>query len=164
MSEPALTAVVDLDGVVADVRHRLHHVTGRDGRHKDWPAFFAAAGDDPLLAEGARTVHALAEAYDIVYLSGRPEWLRTTTEQWLRRHGLPPGPVVLRPDRDFRPARRYKLDALAQLAESRTVGLLVDDDPRVLEDARQAGYDVLPATWMGEEPALHEAQERDGRT
>jgi phosphoglycolate phosphatase-like HAD superfamily hydrolase len=162
VSEPAPTAVVDLDGVVADVRHRLHHVTGRGA--KDWPAFFAAAGDDPLLDEGARTVHALAGVYDIVYLSGRPERLRTTTEQWLRRHGLPPGPLVLRPDRDFRPARRYKLEALALLAETRTVALLVDDDPRVLEDARQAGYDVLPATWMGEQPGLHEAQERDGRT
>ena len=163
MSDPVLTAVVDLDGVVADVRHRLHHVAGA-GRPKDWPAFFAAAADDPLLAEGARTVHALAEGYSIVYLSGRPERLRATTEQWLRRHGLPPGPVVLRPDRDFRPARTYKLEALARLAESRTVALLVDDDPRVLEDARQAGYDVLPATWMGERAALHEAQERDGRT
>jgi hypothetical protein len=40
----------------------------------------------------------------------------------------------------------------------------VDDDPRVLEDAREAGYDVQPATWMGEQPELHEAQERDGRT
>jgi phosphoglycolate phosphatase-like HAD superfamily hydrolase len=163
VSESALTAVVDLDGVVADVRHRLHHVTGRGGP-KDWPAFFAAAGDDPLLDEGARTVHALADAYDIVYLSGRPERLRTTTEEWLRRHGLPPGPVLLRPDGDFRPARRYKLQALDELAESRTVALLVDDDPRVLEDARQAGYDVLPATWMGEQPALRDAQERDGRT
>jgi phosphoglycolate phosphatase-like HAD superfamily hydrolase len=163
VSEPTLTAVVDLDGVVADVRHRLHHVAD-DGRPKNWPAFFAAAGDDPLLDEGARTVHTLAEGYSIVYLSGRPERLRTTTEQWLRRHELPPGPLLLRPDRDFRPARRYKLDALARLAESRTVALLVDDDPRVLDDARQAGYDVLPATWMGEQPALHEAQERDGRT
>jgi hypothetical protein len=96
--------------------------------------------------------------------SGRPERLRSTTEQWLRQHDLPPGPVLLRPDGDFRPARRYKLDALATLAESRTVALLVDDDPRVLEDARQAGYDVLPATWMGEHRALHDAQEQEGRT
>jgi hypothetical protein len=162
VSEPAaLTAVIDLDGVVADVRHRLHHLSGRP---KDWPAFFASAGDDPLLEEGARTVHALAEGYRIVYLSGRPERLRSVTEQWLRQHDLPPGPVLLRPDRDFRPARRYKLDALDELAESHTVALVVDDDPRVLEDARRAGYDVLPATWMGEQPALHEAQERDGRT
>jgi phosphoglycolate phosphatase-like HAD superfamily hydrolase len=165
VSAAELTAVVDLDGVVADVRHRLHHVTGRSGGGgKDWQAFFAAAGDDPLLDEGARTVRTLAEGYRIVYLSGRPERLRAVTEEWLHRHDLPAGPVLLRPDRDFRPARRYKLDALARLAETATVALLVDDDPRVLEEARQAGYDVLPATWMGEQPELHRAQERDGRT
>ena len=33
-------AIVDLDGVVADVRHRLHHL---EGRRKDWGRFFAAA-------------------------------------------------------------------------------------------------------------------------
>ena len=53
---------------------------------------------------------------------------------------------------------------LEELAETRTVVVLVDDDPRVLDAARRAGFDVLPATWMGEHSALREAQERDGRT
>jgi hypothetical protein len=42
--------------------------------------------------------------------------------------------------------------------------VLVDDDPRVLDAARTAGFDVLPATWMGEHPALRDAQEHEGRT
>jgi hypothetical protein len=33
-------AVFDLDGVLADVRHRLHFL---DRRPKDWDGFFAAA-------------------------------------------------------------------------------------------------------------------------
>ena len=33
-----------------------------------------------------------------------------------------------------------------------------------LEAARAAGFDVLPATWMGSAPVLREAQEKDGRT
>ena len=156
-----MVAVIDIDGVVADVRHRLCHVTERP---KDWMAFFAAADDDPLLAEGAETVHRLAEVYDVVYLSGRPERLRAVTQAWLTRHDLPGGPLVLRPDRDYRPSRAYKVAELRRLAESRTVVVLVDDDPRVLEEARAAGFDVLPATWMGEHSALREAQERDGRT
>jgi len=159
--EQRMVAVVDIDGVVADVRHRLHHVADRP---KDWPRFFTAADADPVLPEGRDTVRALAEAYDVVWLSGRPERLRDLTEQWLRRHDLPEGPVRLRPDGDSTPSRRYKVDALRDLGRTRTVGLLVDDDPRVLEAARAAGYDVLPATWMGEHAALREAQERDGRT
>ena len=42
-------AVFDVDGVVADVAHRLHHVARRP---KDWRRFFAAAPKDPPLAVG----------------------------------------------------------------------------------------------------------------
>ena len=156
-----MVAVIDIDGVVADVRHRLHHVTGRPKR---WGAFFAAAADDGLLAEGEHTAHRLAEVYDVVYLSGRPERLRGVTDGWLRRFRLPDGPLLLRPDGDSRPSRVYKLEALRRLSATATVVVLVDDDPRVLEAAREAGFDVLPATWMGEHSSLREAQERDGRT
>jgi len=156
-----MIAVIDIDGVLADVRHRLRHVSKRP---KNWRAFFDAADEDPLLEEGAETVRSLAEVYDIVYLSGRPERLREVTETWFRRHDLPPGPLMLRPHDDFRPSSVFKVQALRRLAKDRTVVVLVDDDPRVLHDARQAGFDVLPATWMGEHSALREAQERDGRT
>lgn len=156
-----MVAVIDIDGVVADVRHRLRHVTERP---KDWRAFFAGAADDPLLPEGEETVRRLAEVYDIVYLSGRPERLREVTERWLRQHDLPAGPLLLRAYDDYRPARLFKVEVLRKLAETSTVVVLVDDDPRVLADARLAGFDVLPATWMGEHSALREAQERDGRT
>ena len=160
-TEKPWVAVVDIDGVLADVRHRLHHVTERP---KDWRAFFAGAGDDGLLAEGAHATRQLAEVYEVVYLSGRPERLRAVTEAWFARHDLPPGRLVLRPPDDYRPASVWKVERLEELAETRTVAVLVDDDPRVLDAARRAGFDVLPATWMGEHSALREAQERDGRT
>ena len=156
-----MVPVVDIDGVVADVRHRLHHVTGRP---KDWRSFFAAAADDGLLPEGEHTVRALAEVYDVVYLSGRPEGLRRVTEDWLTRHDLPQGELMLRPSGDYRPSSIYKVEALRTIAATRTVVVLVDDDPRVLDAARTAGFDVLPATWMGEHPALRDAQEHEGRT
>lgn len=158
---PRPVAVIDIDGVLADVRHRLHHVTGRPKR---WSAFFAAAAEDGLLAEGEHTVRRLAEVCDVVYLSGRPERLRRVTASWLGRFDLPEGPLLLRPEGDSRPSRVYKLEALRRLAATATVLVLVDDDPRVLEAAREAGFDVLPATWMGEHSSLREAQERDGRT
>ena len=96
MSEPQQrpVAVVDIDGVVADVRHRLRHVAGRP---KDWSAFFAGAAADGLLAEGAQTVRRLAEVCDVVYLSGRPAQLRGVTARWFAPHGLPSGQRLLRP-------------------------------------------------------------------
>lgn len=162
MIRPArLVAVVDLDGVLADVRHRLHHV---ERRPKDWRSFFAAAPDDPVLDEGRHVVEALAEVHDVVYLSGRPEVCRTDTEAWLSRHALPAAPVLLRPRHDQRPSRLFKIEALDRLSQERVIAVLVDDDPLVLSAARAAGYDVLPATWMGDLPVLQEAQEVDGET
>lgn len=161
MTDLPMIAVIDIDGVLADVRHRLHHVTREP---KDWPAFFAAADKDPLLEQGADTVRQLGEVYPVVYLSGRPERLRRTTLAWLACHELPEGDLVLRPQDDHRPARLFKVEALDRLAAASTVVVLVDDDPKVLDAARTAGYDVLPATWMDERTELHEVQERDGRT
>jgi hypothetical protein len=163
VSTPAQRAIaaVDIDGVLADVRHRLRHV---EQRPKDWEAFFAAAAQDPPLDEGLRVARELAAVADVVYLSGRPERLRGETLAWLERHDLPAGELHLRPRNDFRPARVLKVEVLDRLAAQRPVTVLVDDDPQVCEAARAAGYDVLPASWMGDAPALTEAQESDGAT
>jgi hypothetical protein len=158
---PRSLAVIDVDGVLADVRHRLKHL---DRRPKDWEAFFGAAPDDPPLAAGLDAARRLAEVYEVVYLSGRPERCRADTVAWFERHGLPPGELLLRPRHDFRPSKDYKVTVLRRLSERAPVAVLVDDDPAVLEAARNAGFDVLPATWMGDAPLLHEAQEEDGRT
>ena len=158
---PRPLAVVDIDGVLADVRHRLPFL---ERRPKDWRGFFRAAPQDPVLEVGRDTVHRLAEVCEVVYLSGRPEHCRRDTEAWFARHGLPEGDLLLRRGGDFRPAKVVKVEVLRQLAERAPVTVLVDDDAAVLEAARAAGFDVLPATWMGDAPALSEAQEKDGRT
>jgi hypothetical protein len=158
--EQRAIAVVDIDGVLADVRHRLHHLEGR----KDWTSFFRAAPQDPLLQVGYDTVRQLAEVYQVVYLSGRPEFCRRDTERWFERHQLPDGELLLRPRGDRRPSRVMKVEQLRRLQRRAPVAVLVDDDPLVCDAAREAGFDVLPATWMGQAPELIEAQEHDGRT
>lgn len=40
-------AVLDIDGVGADARHRLHHIAG-DPDHDQWIRFFNATADDRL--------------------------------------------------------------------------------------------------------------------
>ena len=157
-------AVVDIDGVLADVRHRLAHLRKRP---KDWAAFFAAAPADPVLDEGVAVARRLGEQHDLVYLSGRPERCRDDTLRWLAAAGVPTGSLLLRADGDRRPARLVKVEILRELARQRTVAILVDDDQAVGEAARAAGFAVFPATWMPREdiPAeLFSAQEVDGRT
>lgn len=154
-------AVIDLDGVVADVRHRLHHVSGS---RKNWTAFFDAVGADPVLPEGRAVAERLAADHEIVYLTGRPERTRAQTQRWLQEQSLPRGRVIMRADTDRRPARRLKPGLLRELAATRTVAVVVDDDPLVCAALEDAGWPVLRADWMPQPPSLSEAQERRGRT
>jgi hypothetical protein len=154
-------AVVDIDGVVADVRHRLHHLRAHPPR---WDRFFAAAVDDPLLDVGADVVHDLAAAHTVVWLSGRPEHLRDVTERWLRANGLPPGRLILRPPGDYRPGAQLKLESVRALSSDERVVAMLDDDPVVVETIRAAGFPIVLADWVPHERTLRRAQERDGRT
>jgi phosphoglycolate phosphatase-like HAD superfamily hydrolase len=159
-------AVLDIDGVLADVRHRLHHV---ERRPKDWDAFFAAMDDDPPLPEGVALARRLAdEGHALVYLTGRNESYRSLTSAWLARHGLPEGVLVMRAEDDRRPARLFKPQALQRLARAGRVVTVVDDDVDVVATLRRQGWPVQHATWMGTAPqaqrSLFEAQEVEGRT
>lgn len=154
-------AVIDLDGVVADVRPRLHHI---EGAKKDWQAFFDGVGDDDVLAEGRAVVDRLAPDHEIVYLTGRPERTRRATEDWLDRHELPRGRLIMRRDGDRRPARMVKPALLRSLARGRQIAVVVDDDAAVCEALRAQGWPVLQADWMPAAAPLHAAQEEEGRT
>lgn len=154
-------AVFDLDGTLADVTHRVHHV---EQRPKNWDAFFAAAVDDPPLSAGLEMVRAAAGDCEIAYLTGRPERCRQDTLDWLARHELPEGELVMRPERERRPARLTKPGMLARLAADRVVAVVVDDDDAAVEAYREAGWPVLHATWAEESAGLQQAQESDGRT
>ena len=146
--------------MVADVRHRLHYI--ENGRHS-WDAFFRRATDDPLLPEGAALVADLKQAHDIVWLTGRPEWLRSVTKRWLGDHGLPTDELHMRPAGDYRPAPRYKLGVLNRLAP-RGVAAFVDDDDLVVRTAQDAGFPAVLADWVPRGRALRRAQDSDGRT
>jgi hypothetical protein len=163
--------VLDIDGVLADVRHRLHYLASRP---KNWEGFFAAAKNDQVLEVGAEFAKRAATTHEIVYLTGRPDRLRAATQSWLDEQGLPAGRLVMRSEGDRRPSAVVKLHELRRLRRESTVELLVDDDPSVIEAARAAGFTVQVADWMPR-PAdpdlplfgrdlLHDAQHREGRT
>lgn len=149
----------DVDGVVADVRHRLHHLEPR----RSWSAFFRAADEDLLLPEGARLVADLQARHEIVWLTGRPEWLRELTRDWFAEHGLPDTELHMRPEHDYRPARQYKLAVLHHLRH-RDVAAFIDDDGEVIAAALAAGFPAALADWVPRDRSLRDAQERYGRT
>jgi phosphoglycolate phosphatase-like HAD superfamily hydrolase len=153
-------AVFDIDGVVADVRHRLHYL---ERRPKDWAGFFAAAAADTSLTEGLDRVRAAAAEHEIVWLTGRPQSLREVTRRWLSERDLPGTELIMRGHRDFRPAPELKLAELNRLRD-RQVELFVDDDAKVIAAAAGAGFPTVLADWMESSPVLSQAQDQAGRT
>ncbi|OLL76672.1 hypothetical protein Ae168Ps1_5089 [Pseudonocardia sp. Ae168_Ps1] len=152
-------AVFDIDGVLADVSHRLHFLDV----HR-WEKFFAAAHADPLLDEGAERLREAQKEFDVVYLTGRPERNRRLTERWLAGCGLPTGPLFMRADDDLRPARYVKREVLRLLAEEREVAMMLDDDPAVVRLLADDGWPIELATWLPHSSTLQDAQENQGRT
>jgi hypothetical protein len=154
-------AVFDLDNTLADTAHRQRFL---ERKPRDWDAFFAAAPQDPPLEEGVALARESARECEVLYLTGRPERCRRDTLDWLAAHGLPEGRIRMRRDNDRRPARRTKLEILRELARTREIRVLVDDDELVCEDAERAGFTVVRAGWAATSAALKVAQEREGRT
>ncbi|MCW7942905.1 nucleotidase [Streptomyces hygroscopicus] len=157
----APVAVFDLDNTLADTAHRQRFL---EASPRDWESFFAAAPQDPPLAQGVALALEEAERCEIVYLTGRPARCRRDTRDWLAAHGLPQGRLYMRANGDRRPARVTKLEILRRLARGREIRVLVDDDELVCQDAERAGFTVVRARWTAPSAALEDAQEREGRT
>lgn len=128
---PARPAVVfDLDGVLSDAAGRQHFLN-RPGRRKDWDAFFAACGDDPVVTEVHRLLDLLAPELAVVLLSARPGSVLDETLAWLDRYDVRWDLLVLRAGRGGRPAVEFKRQVLRDLmAAGFDVRLGFEDDPR----------------------------------
>lgn len=139
--------IVDMDGTLADVRHRLHHIKG-PGR-KDWKCFFQGQVHDKPFAAIAQRVRALSGDHEIVIVTGRPEQYRSGTEEWLRKFRIPFSRICMRPAGDHRPDYIVKGEILKKLGPER-VSLAFEDRRPVCEVYRQAGVRVI-AVNHGEE-------------
>jgi hypothetical protein len=139
------TAVFDIDGTVADCRHRAHHATADP---PEWDAFFAGSDLDSPLPDGVALALRYTTIGHLTWLTGRPERYRQATIAWLQALGLPTTCLHMRADDDLRPAPIFKAERLTQLATRHDIALVVDDDDLVVTALRQAGWPVLHAQWM----------------
>src|SRR4051812_20837075 len=100
MKETVQTVIVDIDGTLADMTHRIHHV--KNGNH-DWDSFFAGVSGDAPIWPICNLVGVLWQHYKIVLVSGRSDKTRADTEEWLNVNGVPYHDLFMRADGDYRP-------------------------------------------------------------
>ena len=142
--------LVDLDGTLASVAWRLHHIS--DGR-RDWRAFFAGMGDDapvPWVVELLRADHG-----DVARLivTGRPDDHRDVCESWLTRHDIPYEELHMRRGGDRRPDHVVKGEIYDRdIAPRFDVTFVVDDRPGVVEMWRRRRLHVVRPTDPGLDP------------
>jgi uncharacterized HAD superfamily protein len=122
--------LVDVDGTLADVRHRLHHIRGE--KKKNWKAFFEGMDRDTPIASTVAWVQSLAQNHDIIITTGRPEEYRERTIAWLKKCQIPFADVFMRPNGDHRPDYELKKEALRRWPKKR-IKLVIEDRPPVCD-------------------------------
>jgi phosphoglycolate phosphatase-like HAD superfamily hydrolase len=136
------TIIVDLDGTLADVRHRLHHIRAK-GR-KNWDRFFEAMPDDPVNDWCLQLLKAMAkEGYEIAIVSGRPDTYENDVKAWLARYEVPYQHLYLRGGGDRRPDTIVKREILHTHFDKRDILFVVDDRTSVVKMWREEGLVCL---------------------
>lgn len=103
----------DIDGTIADLSHRLHHIQSTP---KDWDGFFAGCHADRPIPHIIQMAQDLASTgKGIVYVSGRSDQCRSETAAWLTSNGLPDGPLYMRAAGDHREDNQVKGELLDRL-------------------------------------------------
>lgn len=126
--------LVDMDGTLADVSHRVHHIRG--GGKKNWPAFFRGMVRDRPNEVVARWVRNLRPEYTIVILSGRPAKYAPETVAWLRQFNIPFDHLLMRHNGDHRPDYVVKRELMQTLPREQ-IAFVIDDRASVVRMWRE---------------------------
>lgn len=145
---PSIDKVIicDIDGTIADIRHRVHHV---QGEKKDWQKFFATMDQDTV-REG---IHMMLKEYykngnKIIFVSARPEDYREVTEKWLRENvEVPYELLIMRRKKDSREDSLIKTEIYHKYLSGLKIETVIDDRPRVIRAWEALG---LPVTNVGD--------------
>ena len=155
--------ICDIDGTIADVRHRLPYIQNEDGSKRskpDWAAFHAACVYDPPFEDVILMVDMLRQGscgcgyapLDLHFLSGRNAVAREVTQQWLEKHFGDFGfyhALSMRKANDRRPDHIIKLEMVRELGLTPDKVLCIFDDRQSVVDMwRENGYRCLQvAAW-----------------
>lgn len=94
--------LVDIDGTLADITHRVHYVNSESGK-RDWKSFNALVHRDKLKKEVAAVVDYLyASGVTVILVTGRFNALANETIKWLHKNNIRFNAIFMRPDGDYR--------------------------------------------------------------
>ena len=149
-------ALFDIDGVLADDRHRVEHAIARQ-----WFKYFDkdAMAADAVWLQGRRMVqNAQMLGWDSAYMTGRREDRREITENWLDDNGFPIGRVIMRQWSQTMPLANLKTAKVGKIIDLDRFNAirLYDDDPEVIKLVQETHGDEFAyhCTWHTKEKSL----------
>lgn len=135
--------IVDIDGTLADITHRLHFVK-RPNKDRYYPAFFDAMDADAPKDNIIEIIEELLTNFDLLLLTGRPEKYRSITAEWLERHAhfiwvkALRDNFFMRPDDDFTPDHELKARIYEEKIKGKFNVVAVFDDRQSVVDMWRA--------------------------
>lgn len=142
--------VFDIDGVLADHRHRIHYIAEAP---KDWEAYYDGMVSDPTHDYLVDCLKSHAAEGCVILATGRPEKYRNRTCDWLERVGIyySVSDLLMRADGDFRPNPEVKEQhALQIIMDYSVIHMAYEDDPRSVAVWKKYARTVAEISHSGE--------------
>lgn len=159
MSDPHEIIICGLDGVLALIEHRLHHLYNDEGvRH--WDRFLDACdGDMPNLDLIERLNKGRDAGVKVVIITGRNASARARTERWLAQWHIGYDALWMRPGNDFSKAGEYKAAIIRQHYPGMKIRR-VYESAQHLDVARWCEQQMIPCTLIGYNQGNGESREQ----
>jgi acid phosphatase class B len=140
--------IVDIDGTLANVDHRLHFIRGkeREGKgSKDWHSFHDQCVHDQPNHWCLELVNIYKDnGFAIVLLTGRGEDYREQTLKWLTQHKIPFDELHMRPKKTHLPDHEVKCETYQKQIEPKySVRFVLEDRASVVAMWRDIGLTCL---------------------
>lgn len=161
---PLPDIIVDLDGTIANIMHRVHFVKipkcGCAGLEieavihmddcpvkdfkKDWKGFFEAISGDTLRKDVYDMIYDYRHAFNIVIVSARPETCKEATYKWLEENfPIKFDTIIMRRAGDSREDTTVKKEMLDKYFDKANIEMVIDDRPRVIRMWQEQGLKVV---------------------
>lgn len=137
--------LVDIDGTLADLSHRLHFIQKEPA---DWDGFYAACDADKPIQEVIDTTNIFERAgHTVILVSGRSDAIKDRTMVWLRRNGVMFTTLHMRKAGDHRPDNIVKSELLDEIIADgwkiSRIGGVFEDRKQVVDMYRARGLRVF---------------------
>ena len=133
--------IVDIDGTLADVEHRVSHVQKTP---PDWESFNQLMPKDSLNSWCKELILSQRErGHGIMLLTGRNEKQRDATQQWLKDNQVPYDHLFMRAADDTRSDAVVKKEIYRKELALQQVFFVVEDRKSVVQMWRRLGLVCL---------------------